>query len=79
MEEKVLLNFLISLCCVVSSLSGHLHSQEGALQRAKPAHGRLREECLNEHLFMSLQDARNKIEAWRGFYNEERPHSALDW
>ena len=34
---------------------------------------------LNEHWFMSLQDARNKIEAWRGFYNEERPHSALDW
>ena len=41
--------------------------------------GRLRQECLNEHWFMSLQDARNKIEAWRGFYNEERPHSALDW
>jgi transposase InsO family protein len=40
--------------------------------------GRLRQECLNEHWFMSLQDARNKIEAWRGFYNEERPHSALD-
>ena len=34
--------------------------------------GRLRQECLNEHWFMSLQDARNKIEAWRGFYNEER-------
>jgi putative transposase len=28
---------------------------------------------------MGLQDARNKIEAWRGFYNEERPHNALDW
>ena len=41
--------------------------------------GRLRQECLNEHWFMSLQDARNKIEAWRGFYNEVRPHSALDW
>lgn len=41
--------------------------------------GRLRQECLNEHWFMSLQDARNKIEAWRGFYNEERPHSTLDW
>ena len=41
--------------------------------------GRLRQEFLNEHWFMSLQDARNKIEAWRGFYNEERPHSALDW
>ena len=32
--------------------------------------GRLRQEGLNEHWFMSLQDARNKIEAWRGFYNE---------
>ena len=41
--------------------------------------GRLRQEWLNEHWFMSLQDARNKIEAWRGFYNEERHHSALDW
>ena len=28
---------------------------------------------------MSLQDARLKIEAWRGFYNEERPHGTLDW
>jgi hypothetical protein len=41
--------------------------------------GRLRQECLNEHWFMSLQYARNKIEAWRGFYNEERAQSALDW
>jgi putative transposase len=41
--------------------------------------GKFRDECLNEHWFMSLQDAGNKIEAWRGFYNEERPHSALDW
>ena len=32
--------------------------------------GRLRQECLNEHWFMSLQDARHKIEAWRSFYNE---------
>jgi putative transposase len=39
---------------------------------------RLRQECLNKHWFMSLQDARHKIESWRGFYNEERPHSALD-
>ena len=41
--------------------------------------GRLRQECLNEHWFMSLQDARTKIEDWRRFYNEARPHSALDW
>ena len=41
--------------------------------------GRLRQECLNEHWFLSLADARSKIEAWRKFYNEERPHSALAW
>ena len=41
--------------------------------------GRLRQECLNEHWFMSLADARTKIEAWRRHYNESRPHGALDW
>jgi len=39
--------------------------------------GRLRQECLNEHWFLSLRDARSKIEAWRRFYNEERP--PLHW
>lgn len=38
---------------------------------------RLREECLNEHVFVSLDDARNKIEQWRIEYNRERPHSSL--
>jgi putative transposase len=38
---------------------------------------RLREECLNEHVFVSLDDARNKIEKWRIEYNRERPHSSL--
>jgi putative transposase len=38
---------------------------------------RLREECLNEHVFVSLDDARNKIENWRIDYNRERPHSSL--
>ncbi len=41
--------------------------------------GRLRQECLNKHWFMSLDDAQDKIEAWRRHYNEARPHSALDW
>ena len=40
--------------------------------------GRFRQEYLNEHWFLSLDDARNKLEAWRRDYNEERPHSALD-
>lgn len=41
--------------------------------------GRLRQECLNASWFMSLDDAKGKIEAWRRYYNESRPHSALDW
>lgn len=39
--------------------------------------GRFREECLNENLFETLDDARRIIEAWRIDYNEERPHSSL--
>ena len=38
---------------------------------------RLRAECLNESWFLSLEDAREKIEGWRRHYNGERPHSAL--
>lgn len=38
---------------------------------------RFRQECLNEHWFLSLDDARDKVEAWRRDYKEERPHSAL--
>ncbi|WP_420427707.1 integrase core domain-containing protein [Algiphilus sp.] len=41
--------------------------------------GLLRQECLNEHWFLSLADARCKIEQWRCFYNEGRRHSALGW
>jgi len=39
--------------------------------------GRLRDECLNEHLFSSLGDARSLIEEWRIDYNTQRPHTAL--
>jgi putative transposase len=41
--------------------------------------GRFRQECLNLHWFLSLEDAKAKIEAWRRDYNEYRPHSALQW
>ena len=37
----------------------------------------LNRECLNENWFLSLDDAREKVEAWRQDYNNERPHSAL--
>ena len=39
--------------------------------------GRLRQECLNQHWFLSLADARSKIEAWRQGYNERGRFSSL--
>lgn len=39
--------------------------------------GRLREECLNQNWFLSLEDAREKVEVWRQEYNRTRPHGAL--
>jgi putative transposase len=39
--------------------------------------GRLRDECLNVHQFTSIEDAREKIEAWRVDYNARRPHSSF--
>ena len=41
--------------------------------------GRLRDECLNANWFTSLSDARRKIETWRQDYNEQRPHSSLNY
>jgi putative transposase len=41
--------------------------------------GRLRDECLDQHWFTSLADARRTVEAWRVDYNQERPHSALGY
>jgi putative transposase len=40
--------------------------------------GSFRDECLNTNWFLSLDDAREKIEVWRREYNEWRPHSSLD-
>jgi putative transposase len=40
--------------------------------------GRLRDECLNEHLFPSLPAARHTIELWRIDYNTTRPHTSLN-
>ena len=39
--------------------------------------GKFRDECLNEHWFVNLVDAKAAIEAWRVDYNTVRPHSAL--
>jgi putative transposase len=41
--------------------------------------GRFRDECLNEHWFLGLRDARQIVEEWRQDYNHQRPHSALGY
>ena len=57
------------------------------IQPGKPAqnayietfNGRPRDECLNANWFTSLSDARREIETWRQDYNEQRPHSSLNY
>jgi len=59
----------------------HLHF----IQPGKPVqnafiesfNGKFRDECLNEHWFLTLPEAQLVIEAWRREYNEERTHSAI--
>jgi putative transposase len=41
--------------------------------------GKFRDECLNMEWFRSRTEARVIIEAWRKHYNNERPHSSLDY
>ena len=41
--------------------------------------GKFRDECLNEHWFRSLPEARTVVTSWRQDYNETRPHSALGY
>jgi transposase InsO family protein len=39
--------------------------------------GKCRDECLNEHWFLSIAEAQQIIEAWRVDYNAVRPHRSL--
>jgi putative transposase len=41
--------------------------------------GKFRDECLNEHWFRTLAEAREIVAAWRADYNQQRPHSALNY
>ncbi|EBW3178702.1 transposase, partial [Salmonella enterica subsp. enterica serovar Javiana] len=40
--------------------------------------GNMRDECLNIHWFLSLEDAQNKLDSWRREYNNKRTHSSLN-
>ncbi len=46
---------------------------------AESFNGRIRDECLNEHWFVSLADAEEKIQAWRIDYNEHRGRKVAGW
>jgi hypothetical protein len=39
--------------------------------------GKLRDECLNSHVFVSVAEAQHVLDAWRDDYNLVRPHSSL--
>lgn len=41
--------------------------------------GKFRDECLNQYWFVNLVEARERIEAWRQDYNQQRPHSSLGY
>ncbi len=45
--------------------------------RVESFNGRMRDECLNEHWFISMKHARETIEKWREDYNHFRPHGSL--
>lgn len=39
--------------------------------------GRLWDHCLNANEFVSIEDARHRIEVWRMDYTHRRPHGSL--
>lgn len=41
--------------------------------------GRFRDEFLNQELFRDEVDAQSKADKWRKYYNNERPHTALNF
>ena len=55
-----------------------LHRTGQADAEWRSFNGRLRDECLNEHLFDAIKQAREIIEQGRNDYNTNRPHSSLN-
>lgn len=65
---------------VLSRRSARLHARPGKPtdnSHIESFNGRLRDECLNVHQFLSLAHAQTVMEAWRRDYDEVRPHSSL--
>ena len=67
--------------------SGVKQASHGFIQPGKPTqnafveslNGKFRNECLNQHWFRTLNEARYEIELWREHYNNVRPHSSLNY
>lgn len=67
--------------------SKQTHVKLGFIQPGKPTqnafveslNGKFRNECLNQHWFRSLEEARYEIEMWCEHYNNVRPHSSLNY
>lgn len=67
--------------------SKQTHVKLGFIQPGKPTqnayveslNGKFRNECLNQHWFRSLEEARYEIELWCEHYNNVRPHSSLNY
>ena len=65
--------------CQYTGVGWHYIAPGKPMQNAfvESFNGRLRDECLNEHIFGNLALARKIIESWRIDYNTERPHTSL--
>ena len=64
----------VALAAVVSPAHAASKRDQAAIEALN---ARVRAECLNASWFLSMADARDRIEEWRCQYNEDRPHSAF--
>lgn len=66
-------------CCQDTGVNWHYIAPGKHMQNAfvESFNGRLRDECLNEHIFGRLAEARKIIENWRIDYNTQRTHTLL--
>jgi putative transposase len=74
-------NLPVARCCrwATGRLAWHYIEPGKPVQNAfiESFNSRLRDECLNEHVFVSLTEARRTLAAWRYDYNFLRPHGSL--
>jgi putative transposase len=62
---------------VASRCASSDRASRSRTRTSKAFNGKFRDECLNEHWFVNLVDAKATLEAWRIDYNTVRPHSSL--